>query len=105
HLSHTPCYWPVTFFPYTTLFRSHYYVYMYQSVQLPSGKWGKKTGKSIGTIIADKGFIPNRNYHLYEGTQSQDEITVLEYGQYARSEEHTSELQSRFDLVCRLLLE
>src|SRR5699024_12866546 len=25
--------------------------------------------------------------------------------QYSRSEEHTSELQSRFDLVCRLLLE
>src|SRR5437868_11622897 len=24
---------------------------------------------------------------------------------FARSEEHTSELQSRFDLVCRLLLE
>src|SRR5699024_11341811 len=29
-------------------------------------------------------------------------ITAEEYG---RSEEHTSELQSRFDLVCRLLLE
>src|SRR5699024_11358136 len=26
-------------------------------------------------------------------------------GHQARSEEHTSELQSRFDLVCRLLLE
>src|SRR5699024_11797157 len=26
-------------------------------------------------------------------------------GNYYRSEEHTSELQSRFDLVCRLLLE
>src|SRR5437868_11985768 len=26
-------------------------------------------------------------------------------GTYIRSEEHTSELQSRFDLVCRLLLE
>src|SRR5437868_10507668 len=26
-------------------------------------------------------------------------------GELARSEEHTSELQSRFDLVCRLLLE
>src|SRR5438067_6486268 len=26
-------------------------------------------------------------------------------GQVLRSEEHTSELQSRFDLVCRLLLE
>src|SRR5699024_11759434 len=28
-----------------------------------------------------------------------------EYEQVFRSEEHTSELQSRFDLVCRLLLE
>ena len=27
------------------------------------------------------------------------------YGLVGRSEEHTSELQSRFDLVCRLLLE
>src|SRR5207249_8199455 len=27
------------------------------------------------------------------------------YGSVSRSEEHTSELQSRFDLVCRLLLE
>src|SRR5699024_11316923 len=26
-------------------------------------------------------------------------------GDYLRSEEHTSELQSRFDIVCRLLLE
>src|SRR5699024_11745495 len=32
-----------------------------------------------------------------------DTVKVLSYGQ--RSEEHTSELQSRFDLVCRLLLE
>src|SRR5699024_2738784 len=28
-----------------------------------------------------------------------------DYALYLRSEEHTSELQSRFDLVCRLLLE
>src|SRR5271167_5283718 len=27
------------------------------------------------------------------------------HGRFHRSEEHTSELQSRFDLVCRLLLE
>src|SRR5699024_11276585 len=32
--------------------------------------------------------------------ERQDEYAVL-----SRSEEHTSELQSRFDLVCRLLLE
>src|SRR5699024_12364613 len=30
---------------------------------------------------------------------------LLEERRYLRSEEHTSELQSRFDLVCRLLLE
>src|SRR2546428_13999404 len=30
---------------------------------------------------------------------------LLEPGQAVRSEEHTSELQSRSDLVCRLLLE
>src|SRR5206468_5232870 len=30
---------------------------------------------------------------------------VVEVGVVARSEEHTSELQSRSDLVCRLLLE
>jgi len=65
------------------LINGHYYVYMYQSTRLPSGKWGKKTGKSIGTIIPDKGFIPNKNYCLYIGEESQDEITVLEYGQYA----------------------
>src|SRR5690625_6198692 len=31
--------------------------------------------------------------------------SFLETGDMKRSEEHTSELQSRFDLVCRLLLE
>src|SRR5699024_11854090 len=31
--------------------------------------------------------------------------STQEHEQPARSEEHTSELQSRFDLVCRLLLE
>ena len=61
----------------------HYYVYMYEACRLASGKWGKKTGKCIGTIVPDTGFIPNKNYHLYTGEESQDEITVLEYGQYA----------------------
>ena len=35
------------------LINGHYYVYMYQSVQLPSGKWGKKTG-----MIILEGFEP-----------------------------------------------
>src|SRR5699024_11231386 len=33
------------------------------------------------------------------------ERKMLEVAEQERSEEHTSELQSRFDLVCRLLLE
>src|SRR5699024_12539468 len=35
----------------------------------------------------------------------QVKIVFLRGGLLGRSEEHTSELQSRFDLVCRLLLE
>lgn len=64
----------------------HYYVYMYSSFRLPSGNWGRKTGKSIGTIIPGTGFVPNRNYPLYTGAENADacdEITVIEYGQYA----------------------
>src|SRR5207249_6280492 len=34
-----------------------------------------------------------------------DVVDLLRRGDLARSEEHTSELQSRFDLVCRLQLE
>lgn len=60
-----------------------YYVYMYQARKLPSGRWGKKTGKCIGKIIPGKGFAANKNYHLYTGKQPLNEITVLEYGQYA----------------------
>src|SRR5699024_12214566 len=42
-------------------------------------------------------YVPAQNLHM----------TLAFIGEYndPRSEEHTSELQSRFDLVCRLLLE
>ena len=76
------------------LIGGHYYVYMYRSQKLESGDWGKKTGKSIGKIVPDIGFIPNRNYHLYTGEESQDEITVLEYGQYALIEDVASDIHA-----------
>lgn len=60
-----------------------YYVYMYTSVKLSSGKWGKKTGKCIGKIIPGVGFVSNKNYHLFKNEESIDDITILEYGQYA----------------------
>ncbi len=65
----------------------HYYVYTYHSIKLPSGRWGKKTDKCIGKIIPDRGFIPNKNYVSEEYPESEDENTVLEYGQYALIEQ------------------
>src|SRR5690606_1807132 len=48
-----------------------------------------------------------RSYSLEAGTVVTAAIAnlILEAGETARSEEHTSELQSRENLVCRLLLE
>src|SRR2546428_5245599 len=66
-----------TLFPYTTLFRSPREVLEY--------------ARGDAEVI-DVGKVPGRQY------VGQPEINW-------RSEEHTSELQSRSDLVCRLLLE
>src|SRR2546422_5804824 len=66
-----------TLFPYTTLFRSAL------SLALPTTLAQRKDGRaktnSTATVLAARGV--------------------------ERSEEHTSELQSRLHLVCRLLLE
>src|SRR5699024_3278605 len=43
--------------------------------------------------------------HVYMEFQNHYILKDLESEEMNRSEEHTSELQSRFDLVCRLLLE
>src|SRR5437868_8985618 len=64
-----------TLFPYTTLFRS---AGCRARAQCPAaGRWA-------GSRPPRRGSTANTRF---------------------RSEEHTSELQSRFDLVCRLLLE
>src|SRR5699024_7494301 len=57
--------------------------------------------------------LENPNYHagntdfnpFFEALPSQWKFFAIILATLARSEEHTSELQSRFDLVCRLLLE
>src|SRR3712207_8916142 len=68
-----------TLFPYTTLFRSG-------SVRC-----------NLVSGAADKGVVPNNNrlFGLHASVRADVD----------RSEEHTSELQSRQYLVCRLLLE
>src|SRR5689334_23585958 len=76
-----------TLFPYTTLFRS------------------PKT--EVKMIVADPQLvfthaqIPHRGVGL-----AREEFIISNYVKiHPRSEEHTSELQSQFHLVCRLLLE
>src|SRR5207248_10701616 len=80
-----------TLFPYTTLFRSrtalHWPFDGGQRSPAPSRR-------SRGHIRRDRSRLPR---HDRGGTG------LLDRG--PRSEEHTSELQSPYDLVCRLLLE
>src|SRR5689334_24823939 len=71
-----------TLFPYTTLFRS--------STQSPRaarrGHWPRRAAR-------DRARAPTTHLRAIPGARAR------------RSEEHTSELQSQFHLVCRLLLE
>src|SRR2546422_6138802 len=86
-----------TLFPYTTLFRSE--TNEQGQIQLTvSGDGGETTVKGSHLLIAT-GRRPNAD-HLNLGAAG---VEMDEKGY--RSEEHTSELQSRLHLVCRLLLE
>src|SRR5699024_3741153 len=49
--------------------------------------------------------IKGRWHYFYRAIDSHGLTLDFELRKHRRSEEHTSELQSRFDLVCRLLLE
>src|SRR5690349_24013165 len=71
-----------TLFPYTTLFRS-------ETVPVPVAfQPGTSPGRVTLTAVSES-----------------DDTQISAATCDARSEEHTSELQSRRDLVCRLLLE
>src|SRR3712207_7566681 len=94
-----------TLFPYTTLFRSvdHLEVTKNQVARLEQvfeilgeKARGKKCEAIEGLIKEAQSIIEDTD----EGTSTRDVGLIL-----ARSEEHTSELQSRQYLVCRLLLE
>src|SRR3712207_8635991 len=79
-----------TLFPYTTLFRSEIAaVSLY--IDVIAGIYGR-----IGHLWHARGHLPLVLVAKYK-------VAVLH--QFMRSEEHTSELQSRQYLVCRLLLE
>src|SRR5687768_17803222 len=91
-----------TLFPYTTLFRSGSGpVSSLTSRHAPSSAQCA-TGEYRGTVAAIRAAAPaSRHCSARSSTPRRTADTPAAL----RSEEHTSELQSRLHLVCRLLLE
>src|SRR3712207_7576876 len=90
-----------TLFPYTTLFRSGGGGRYDNLVGMFSGRDIPACGFSLGLeriifVMTERGMFPGS----LERAAADVLVTV-----WNRSEEHTSELQSRQYLVCRLLLE
>src|SRR2546430_9290954 len=80
-----------TLFPYTTLFRS-----------------AKERREHVAHLFERVGLRPeltNAFPHEFSGGQRQRIGIARALAQTHRSEEHTSELQSQSNLVCRLLLD
>src|SRR5438874_10061215 len=92
------------FFPYTTLFRSHN-----EDVAAWELLWDARQAyaRAADAVKQERGDAPTETA-LKEAFES---LLAAEGSDWCwwfgpeRSEEHTSELQSRRDLVCRLLLE
>src|SRR5436853_1358764 len=92
-----------TLFPYTTLFRS-------QNINWQAGAKFAQLNYLITREIADGNEVPRwfRGSFFgdeFGGTQPRATPPAGAAAPAARSEEHTSELQSLRHLVCRLLLE
>src|SRR5256886_4080018 len=83
-----------TLFPYTTLFRSVNLTGFFHITQLAIGEMERRHCGHVVQITTS--LIEHANSHV---------PSVLASLTKGRSEEHTSELQSQSNLVCRLLLE
>src|SRR2546422_3162204 len=89
-----------TLFPYTTLFRSHDLVH-----HDPDAARGRAASPSPTLVIWNPAARPRRGVMIADVTLFRRDVLVGPRDSRSRSEEHTSELQSRLHLVCRLLLE
>src|SRR5689334_23583413 len=86
-----------TLFPYTTLFRSNCFV------GFDAHEKVLQSGVDAVILATPPGFRP---VHLKAAIEANKHVFCEKpVATDARSEEHTSELQSQFHLVCRLLLE
>src|SRR2546422_3973412 len=88
-----------TLFPYTTLFRSRSNPVTYLKAFDPIRELFAATKDARSRGLTASHFSFNVPGGRCEACQGEGEVRV------ERSEEHTSELQSRLHLVCRLLLE
>src|SRR5688500_19275455 len=89
-----------TLFPYTTLFRSR--------IEIPRDtSWfcSMDWGFNAPGVILWWAHIGDRHWHIVRELKFQHMSAETVAGDVPRSEEHTSELQSPCNLVCRLLLE
>src|SRR5258707_4368463 len=88
-----------TLFPYTTLFRSR--LLKCSNTRISSAERESGWKNSMGGAVEPIGsLVP---WKIFHGCR---EVICTPGGRrFTRSEEHTSELQSRQYLVCRLLLE
>src|SRR5690242_20954583 len=84
-----------TLFPYTTLFRSLLRDAEILLVEAPAG-FRRDEGDGAGHVAADDEWYA----HVRTKAELAEQLQLQ-----LRSEEHTSELQSHVNLVCRLLLE
>src|SRR4051812_49823446 len=80
-----------TLFPYTTLFRSRNTAWTERLAELLEAAGNARCAVSAGALIGQ--------------VVSADVVPVAHDQGACRSEEHTSELQSHVNIVCRLLLE
>src|SRR5207249_11637439 len=94
-----------TLFPYTTLFRSHPRAHSPDRGQGPPQDAAPDAhspapgfSRNRGRGVEEVGAALRRLLRFMAPTRPPGSLNRV------RSEEHTSELQSRFDLVCRLLL-
>src|SRR5690606_39724302 len=91
-------------FPYTTLFRSPVCKRRYY---LPAGRYVKRrpvySPKCCAATVQEVTLVQRRQVTVRR--RLSPAARRAELLDAARSEEHTSELQSRENLVCRLLLE
>src|SRR2546430_8921829 len=90
-----------TLFPYTPLFRSQ------MSGDMPGMNMKGKKGAIHdhgSPVLAETPDVPNLPWRM-DGNVKEFHLIAEPVKQEIRSEEHTSELQSQSNLVCRLLLE